>query len=299
MRGPARKAGITLAYKQAQAGFIEGGINHVILCSDGDFNVGTSSTDALVDLIVEKRKTGITLTVVGFGTGNLNDEMMEWVSNAGNGVYAVISDEDQAVLYAQERMLSTITLIAQDVKIQVELNPDHVAAYRLLGYENRALEDDLFRDDKVDAGEVGAGHTVTALYELALTEAGIPKPEGAPAVEDGDPYDGERTVAPEDLCVVRVRYKAVGASEEDAAMEVSATLGADAASGALSDAGPDFRWAAAIAAFAEILKESPHASRGNLGAIKDLLDGAAGEAPDRQELLTLFTKAEKLLGAAD
>jgi len=292
-------AGINMAYEQAQAGFVNGGVNHVLLCTDGDFNVGISDTDELVDFIVEKRKTGITLTVVGFGTGNLNDEMMEWVSNAGNGIYSVISDEDQAVLYAQRRMLSTITLIAQDVKIQVELNPEQVAAYRLLGYENRAIEDDQFRDDRVDAGEIGAGHTVTALYELALTEAGIPKPAGAPEVEDGDPYEGDRTAAAEDLCVVRIRYKAVGAGEEDAAMEVSARLAAEVASGELYDADEDFRWAAAIAAFAEILKESPHGSNDDLGVIKHLLENAAGDDPDRRELMALFMKADQKLRAAE
>jgi len=290
-------AGITLAYEQAEANFIPGGINHVILCTDGDFNVGLSDRDALVELIEEKRRTGITLTVLGFGTGNLNDRMMESISNAGNGMYAVISDEDQAVSYAHDRMLSTLVLIAQDLKIQVEFNAAKVAAYRLLGYENRAIADHEFRDDKVDAGEVGSGHTITALYELAFTEAAIPKPEGAPEVLDGDPTEEEATTAEDDLCIVRVRYKAVGAGEEDPAMEVASTLKFADAGSDLMDADADFRWAAAVAAFAEILKDSPYASDANLTTIETLIDGAAGDDLERGEFKYLFGEAVKLLNA--
>ncbi|MDP6944352.1 MAG: von Willebrand factor type A domain-containing protein, partial [Myxococcota bacterium] len=172
-------AGIQMAYEQAESAYIEGGINHVILCTDGDFNVGISDDDELVAFIEDKRESGVTLTALGFGSGNLNDAMMEKVSNAGNGFYSVVATEDQAIAYAHTKLLNTTNLIAKDVKIQVQFNPDHVLAYRLLGYENRAIADEDFTNDAVDAGEVGSGHSVTALYEVVLTGEAIPAPEGA------------------------------------------------------------------------------------------------------------------------
>ncbi|MCA9581978.1 MAG: von Willebrand factor type A domain-containing protein, partial [Myxococcales bacterium] len=178
--GTAGGPGMALAYEQAEVGFIEGGINHVIMCTDGDFNVGISGTDQIVDFIEEKRESGITLTAVGFGTDNLNDDMMEKVSNAGNGVYAFISDADEAVKYAQTRMLGSLYFVAKDMKVQVEFNPAHVLAYRLLGYENRAIADDDFRDDRIDAGEIGLGHRVTALYEVVRVGSAIPEAESIP-----------------------------------------------------------------------------------------------------------------------
>src|SRR6185295_11281666 len=143
---------------------------------------------AMLDLITEKRQTGVTLTTLGFGSGNLNDSMMEKVSNAGNGMYSVISSEDQAVLYANEHLLSTMIHIAKDMKIQVEFNADRVLAYRLLGYEDRAIADDQFRDDALDAGEIGAGHRVTALYEVVPSGVAVPTAENAPALLEGDAY---------------------------------------------------------------------------------------------------------------
>ncbi len=289
-------AGINLAYEQAEAAYIDGGVNHVLLCTDGDFNVGTSSTEALIDLIEDKRKTGITLTVIGFGVGNLNDEMMEAVSNAGDGVYAHISDQDQAVSYAHERMGATFHRIAKDMKIQVEFNPLKVLAYRLLGYENRAIADHLFRDDTVDAGEVGAGLAVTALYELVLEGNEVPTAEGAPEIEDGEDFDGELTTEPDDLAIVRVRYKDVEATETTPAYEVKEVVRPDDVA-ELEKADADFRWAAAIAAFAEVLKESPFGDTAHLDTVDALLKGgAAGDDPERLELIYLFDLAVGLLG---
>jgi Ca-activated chloride channel family protein len=288
-------AGIQLAYQQAEAGFIEGGINHVLLCTDGDFNVGVSSTEELVAMIEEKRETGITLTVLGFGTGNLNDVMMEAVSNAGNGIYGVISSSEQASRYVEERMLSTMVHIAKDLKIQVELNPDHVYAYRLLGYENRAIADEAFRDDTVDAGEVGAGHRVTALYELVLAGGVIPEADGAPEVENGEPVEGTREIAAGELVLVKVRYKQVDATEQDPALEVAATITPDGIAASYADAGADFQWAAAIAAFAEILKQSPYADAGAIGAIEDIVAAQSGRDADRAEFNELFAQAKAML----
>ena len=164
-------AGIRSAYQLAEQEFIKGGINRVILATDGDFNVGTVNFEALKDLVEEKRKTGISLTTLGFGSGNYNDHLMEQLADAGNGNYSYIDTLNEAQKVLVDEMSSTLNTIAKDVKIQVEFNPAVVAEYRLIGYENRALNREDFNNDKVDAGEIGAGHTVTALYEVTLANS--------------------------------------------------------------------------------------------------------------------------------
>ena len=158
--------GIKLAYKIAKEAFIKDGNNRVILATDGDFNVGTSSTSSLVDLIEEKRKDDIYLTILGFGMGNYKDGRMEQISNAGNGNYFYIDNIKEAEKVFVKEMRANMFTIAKDVKIQIEFNPAYVKAYRLIGYENRIMAKEDFDDDKKDAGELGAGHTVTALYEI-------------------------------------------------------------------------------------------------------------------------------------
>lgn len=288
-------AGIDLAYAQAEAAFVEDGINHVILCTDGDFNVGTYSTDELVSLIEEKRESGITLTVLGFGIGNLNDAMMEAVSNAGNGVYGVISSTVQADDYVENRMLSSLQLIAEDLKIQVEFNPAYVKAYRLLGYENRALADEDFVDNTVDAGEVGAGHRVTALYEIVRPDGTIPEVDGAPAVVEGEAVEGERMVSSSQLALVKVRYKDVDAGTADEGYELLVGAGATILDNRLNSADSDLQFAVAVAAFAEILKGSPYADSNNLAAIEQIITQTAGIAADRLEFAELFAAARDLL----
>jgi Ca-activated chloride channel family protein len=291
-------AGIDLAYAQAEAGFIEGGTNHVLLCTDGDFNVGPSSTDELIRIIEERRRTGITLTVLGFGAGNLNDALMEGVADAGNGIYSVISSEDQAIEYANERMLANLEHIAKDMKIQVEFNPERVHAYRLLGYENRAIADDDFRDDLVDAGEVGAGHAVTALYQMVPTGIDIPTGEGAPTPQDGMASTAEPGVSGDDWVLVRVRYKQPGAAETDPATEVTKLLRAEDVAAGYTELDADFRWALAVSAFAEILKQSPYADPARLDAIGAVVHDAEHQArSDRAEFAALFDLALPLVTA--
>jgi Ca-activated chloride channel family protein len=290
-------AGLSLAYARAEAAFREGGINHVILCTDGDFNVGPSSTEELVSLIEAKRETGITLTVLGFGTGNLNDDMMEKVSNAGNGVYGVIASETQASEYVENRMLSALEYIAKDMKIQVEFNPAFVKAYRLLGYENRAIADEDFEDDTVDAGEIGAGHRVTALYEVVGLNGAIPPGVDAPEVDDGVAVDGQREVAAEDLVLVKVRYKHVDADAETPAREIRLSAPPAILDHTFSETDADFQFAAAVAAFAEILKESPYANRAALPAMEQAITGTNWLAGDRGEFAELFTSAKAMLAA--
>jgi Ca-activated chloride channel family protein len=287
-------AGLELAYQQAEAGFIEGGINHIVLCTDGDFNVGVSSTEGLLALIKEKRESGITLTALGFGINN--DSMMEAVSNAGNGIYGVIADEDHATSYVHERMLSTLVHIAKDVKLQVEFNPDDVYAYRLLGYVDRAIADTDFRNDVVDAGEIGAGHRVTALYELVLVGHDIPSATGAPTLDDGEAYDGEVEVDPDDLVLVKVRYKDVDAEANDPAYEVAEGLAPSEVAESYANLDTDFQWAIAVASFAEIVGHSPYADRDNLGVIQSIVERPVYEDDaDRAEFATLVTQAIPLL----
>jgi len=286
--------GIQLAYQQAEAGYIEGGINHVVLCTDGDFNIGVSSTDELVEMIEDKRTTGVTLTALGYGTGNLNDSMMEKVSNAGNGIYSLITSEAQANDYVENRLLSTLEHVAKDVKLQLELNPQHVLAYRLLGYENRAIADDDFRDDVIDAGEIGAGHRVTALYELVMAGGTVPEVANGPTVQSGDPVEGEREIDAESLVLVKVRYKQPGASAEDPATEVQQTLAPGAAAATLDAADADMRWAVAMAMFAELLKGSPYAHAGDLSVVSALATAQASRDAYRAELVGLLEKYEIL-----
>ena len=291
-------AGLAMAYNQAESAFIEGGVNHVIMCTDGDFNVGISNHDDLVDFIREKRDSGVTFTALGFGFGNLNDHMMESVSNAGNGFYSVITSEDNAIEYATNSLWDTANLIAKDVKIQVQFNPVFVSAYRLLGYENRALADEDFKDDKVDAGEMGSGHTVTALYELVLVGDAIPQPEAAP-----EPLTEETTITDlpsiSSMVEVRVRYKEVLASPEAPALEVTRSLRSQELLGRLDQGSSDLQWSAAIAAFAEILKDSPFASAENLSVIEELVTANTGQKGDRLEFLNLFRSAKTLLTGPD
>ncbi|WP_299456745.1 VWA domain-containing protein [uncultured Microscilla sp.] len=173
--------GIELAYKIAQQAFIKGGNNRVILATDGDFNVGLSSDEELVQLISKKRQSGVYLTCLGFGTGNLNDSMMEKLTNAGNGNYYYIDGIAEANKVLAKNLNSTLYTIAKDVKIQLEFNPAHVKSYRLVGYENRVLKNSDFKNDKVDAGELGVGHTVTALYEI------VPAHRTQPTLDDEIP----------------------------------------------------------------------------------------------------------------
>jgi Ca-activated chloride channel family protein len=282
-------SGIAMAYEQANAAFLQDGINHVFLCTDGDFNVGISNSDELVRFIEDKRKSGVTLTALGFGERN-NDSMMNRVSNAGNGIYSVLFEPDQAIAYAHQRMLSSMIHIAKDMKLQVEFNPMLVRAYRLLGYETRAVADTSFRDDSVDGGEVGAGHRVTALYELVLTDGTLPSAAGTGSTGDGDAAQLTREVGNDELVRVKIRYKQPGSAEGAAAQEVSATLAPSAILAEASAADASTRWAIAVASFAELLAKSPYVDKSALTKIRALIEPSVGDDPDRREFLTLFDK---------
>jgi Ca-activated chloride channel family protein len=248
-----------------------------------------------VELIKSKRSTGITLTALGFGTERVNDSMMEKVSNAGNGTFSVIASESQAKRYAAERLLSSLVLVAKDMKLQVEFNPERVRAYRLLGYEDRAIADQDFRNDTVDAGEVGAGHRVTALYELVLGDDALPDAAGEPVHTQGERASGSREVSASDLVLVKVRYKAPDAAESDPASEVATALAPEAIAADPSLADDDFRWAAAVAAFAEVLKGSAFAERDALDTIGATLEAQRARDRDRSAFADQFKLARALL----
>ena len=300
-------AGIALAYEQAREHFIEGGANRVILATDGDLNVGVTNTMALTNLIQEKAKGGVFLTVLGFGDGNLQDEKMEALADNGNGVYAYIDGVREARKVLVEQLTGSTVTIAKDVKIQVEFNPAQVASYRLLGYENRALAARDFRDDTKDAGEIGAGHSVTALYEIALVDEAVaggpgieplkyqPRPEPRePALEAAAArrLDVDPEVSRE-LLTVKLRWKRPEASESTGIEVPLAGRGP-----AFAEAPADLRFAAAVAAYGMILRGSDQKGEATLSQVAKIAAGALGgdEGGYRAEFLDLVRKAESLGG---
>ncbi|MEO2009885.1 MAG: VWA domain-containing protein, partial [Pirellulaceae bacterium] len=245
--------GIELAYDVAQAQFVEGGINRVILCTDGDFNVGVTSQSRLIQLIQDRAQSGVFLSVLGFGKGNYNDSMMEKLADKGNGNYAYIDSLLEARKVLVEQIGGTLVTIAKDVKIQIDFNPTRVIAYRLIGYENRLLENEDFRDDSKDAGELGAGHTVTALYEIV--PAGVESP-----ARTSKPSKFVETVPLENvdndqLLHVSLRYKL---PESERGREFSTPL-MHADGGSLPTASTDFQFAISVATFGMLLRDSKFA----------------------------------------
>ncbi len=247
--------GIRLAYETAKDNFIAQGVNRVILATDGDFNVGITNQGDLIRLIEEKAKTGIFLTVLGFGTGNLKDSTMEKLADKGNGNYSYIDSITEARKILVEEAGGTLVTIAKDVKIQIEFNPAEVSGYRLIGYENRVLRSEDFNDDKKDAGEIGAGHTVTAFYELV--------PAGRSMSDKVDPLKYQQPVQPSEasgtgeLLTVKLRYK-----EPDGDTSKLLSMAVKDKANTVEKASQDFRFASAVAAFGMLLRDSPH--KGNI-----------------------------------
>ena len=290
-------AGIEVAYRLAQEAFVKGGSNRVLLATDGDLNVGITDDRALVGLIKEKAGSGVFLTVLGFGQGNLQDEKMEKLADNGNGIYAYVDGAREARKVLVEQLTGSTVTIAKDVKIQIEFNPAQVAAYRLLGYENRLLAARDFKDDTKDAGEVGAGHGVTALYEIvpvaAAGKAPVDEPlkyQPKPAVEPARAADA--APASPELCTVKLRWKAPEASES-----VERNVPFEDAGGAFEAASSDLRFAAAVAEFGMLLRESRHRGQASLEHVASTASGALGRDPGglRAEFLDLVREAGALL----
>jgi Ca-activated chloride channel family protein len=282
-------AGIRLAYALARQAWIDGGINRVLLATDGDFNVGTVDFEMLKQLVAEQRNSGIGLTTLGFGSGNYNDHLMEQLADAGSGNYAYIDTLGEARKALVDSVSSTLLTIAKDVKIQVEFNPATVAEYRLIGYENRALEREDFANDKVDAGEIGAGHSVTAIYEIAL--------QGSDGVRLDDsryqPAAQQVTVMSGELALVRVRYKAPDGDRSELLQQpvLKSTVHAT-----LQQTSERYRFAAAVAAFGQLLREGKYTGEFAYADVLELARNARGADPFgyRGEFLQLAGLASSL-----
>jgi Ca-activated chloride channel family protein len=283
--------GIRLAYSIAQEHFKKKGINRVILATDGDFNVGTTSEQDLVDLIEEKRRSGVFLTVLGFGEGNLKDSTMEHLADKGNGNYAYIDSLYEAKKVLVREAGATLVTIAKDVKLQVEFNPKRVAAYRLIGYENRVLANRDFNDDLKDAGEIGAGHTVTALYEIV--------PSGASSSSvDGIALKYQQTGRPAaaagaELFTVSIRYKP---PQGDTSTKISEVVMDSTVP--FAQASNDHRFVMAVAEAAQVLRSAPDFAHASLVEARSIAADALGGdlSGDRREFVALLDRAGELGG---
>jgi Ca-activated chloride channel family protein len=261
--------GIERAYDLARQNFEPGAINRVILATDGDFNVGTTSERDLERLIERERESGVFLSVLGLGTGNLQDSTMELLADKGNGNYAYLDSIAEARKVLVEEAGGTLVTVAKDVKIQVEFDPKQVESYRLIGYENRLLDQRDFDDDQKDAGEIGAGHSVTAMYEIVLAD---------------------QIAANEPLAELRLRYKQPNGDQSELITFPVVDRGL-----ALAASSDDFRFAAAVAEFGLLLRDSKHRGTASWTQAKTLAEGALGQdrGGHRQEFLGLLSKAER------
>ena len=309
-------AGIELAYKMAQQHFIHDGVNKVILATDGDLNVGITADDQLIDLIKQKASEGVFLTVLGFGTGNLQDTKMEQLADNGNGIYAYIDSVREARKVLVEEMSGSLVTIAKDVKLQVEFNPAEVRGYRLIGYENRVMRTEDFDNDRKDAGEIGAGHTVTAIYELATTDKASKPSIDLPhmkyqASDDAEPVSKEKiakvaTAAEEnakpklspaaasgELLTLALRYKQPDSNTSE---RIEFTIKNQ--DNSFESASGEFRFATSVAAYGMLLRGSQFSGDAKMEWVQDTAAGAIGADPHgyRAEFVDLVGKSKKLLG---
>jgi Ca-activated chloride channel family protein len=286
--------GIQLAYETAVANFVRGGVNRVVLCTDGDFNVGITNQGDLTRLIEDKARSGVFLSVLGFGMGNLKDSTMEQLADKGNGNYAYVDSLNEARKVLVEEMGGTLMTVAKDVKIQVDFNPAQVSQYRLIGYENRALRNEDFNDDTKDAGDMGSGHTVTALFEIVPPGAALPLSK-----VDESKYRQPVAAAPaadrrstnNEMLTVRVRYKL-----PDAADSTRFDVPLVDRKASFEAASPDYRFAAAVAEFGMILRESPYRAQASLDQVVSIAERSKGADRNgyREEFIGLARRARGL-----
>ena len=279
-------AGLRLAYDIARSNFMKHGNNRVILATDGDFNVGESSDAEMVRLIEARRSTGIFLTTLGFGTGNIKDSKLEQLADRGNGHYAYVDNLLEAKKMFVRELGATLRTVAKDVKLQIEFNPQRVAAYRLIGYENRLLNDADFADDTRDAGDMGSGHTVTALYEVvpvgASIDSLIPR---ATDLRYQRPSNGSRSASGSELLYVKLRYK-----EPEGA---TSRLMTRAVPDAMTSQSSDFAFASAVAEFGLLLRDSKYKGNATYASVAELASATLGNDPDglRREFVGLVRQA--------
>ncbi len=290
-------AGLKLAYKVAQENFIEDGNNRIILATDGDFNVGSSSNAEMERLIEQKREHGVFMTVLGFGMGNYKDDKMEIIADKGNGNYAYIDNIQEARKVFITEFGGTLFTIAKDVKFQIEFNPARVKGYRLVGYENRLLNDEDFNDDKKDAGEMGAGHTVTALYEVipagsheSLKSIDALKYQSGPEKKEISQKKVKADLSAE-LMTVKLRYK-----QPDGNTSTKVEIPVKGKVLDLEETSDSFRFSAAIAEFGLILRNSQYKEDASIAHVIALAKNARGEDEEgyRSEFLKLVRLADSL-----
>ncbi|RFF52236.1 VWA domain-containing protein [Xanthomonas campestris] len=287
--GTAGASGIELAYKAAQQAYLRGGINRILLATDGDFNVGVTDFDQLKGMVAEKRRSGVALSTLGFGTGNYNDTLMEQLADAGDGAYAYIDSALEARKVLTHELGSTLATIARDVKIQVEFNPGTVKEYRLIGYENRALHREDFNNDQVDAGDIGAGHTVTALYEITPAQGAAsvdPLRYATTAARRPQPTTGN------ELAHVKLRYK-LPEAQRSRLLDTVVRANQQQALAATSDA---FRFSAAVAGFGQRLRGGSQLHGWDYPQLRALAAGSLGNDRHgyRADFLQLLQQADAL-----
>jgi Ca-activated chloride channel family protein len=309
--------GIELAYRLAKENFIEGGVNRVILCTDGDFNVGVTSNDALVELVREQAKGNVFMTCLGYGSGNYNDSMMERITNEGNGIYGMVDSELEARRVMGKQLNGNLMTVAKDVKIQVEFNPRKVQSYRLLGYENRRLAAADFNNDRKDAGEIGAGHCVTALYEVVpagqegsvpgsvdeLRYAGVPGGKGQVKSDElqgtdarGQEKDGEVSSAiAKEWLLLKVRSKRPEGSESTKQEFVLEDTG-EGEVAVSQEESRDLNWALSVAEFGLLMRRSGLAPEMDWDRMLARAYEASGEDPLRRECVNIMRRAKSLVG---
>ena len=315
MGGTAGGEGIQKAYALARQNFDPEAVNRIVLCTDGDFNIGMIGNDELQTLIETEAKSGVFLTVLGFGMGNYQDDRMKLLASHGNGIYGYVDSRDEARRMLCDELAGSMITIAKDVKLQVEFNPAHVAAYRLIGYECRKLAARDFHDDRKDAGEIGAGHSVTALYELVpvgvevpaadrvdepryaqpKAEADASSPESAASEKkpdaDVEPDANAKSNDSPEWLFVKLRWK-----EPDASASTLKTFPVvfDPSKVSETPASPNFRFASGAALFAMLLRESAYSGTANFDSVLELIQPAVGESAQRQEFQKLVEKAKSL-----
>ncbi|MCP4375294.1 MAG: VWA domain-containing protein [bacterium] len=282
--------GIKLAYNVAVSNFIKGGTNRVILATDGDFNIGTTNNSELVRLIKSKAASGVFLSVLGFGMGNYKDSRMEELADKGNGNYAYIDTESEAKKVLVREMCGTLVTIAKDVKIQVEFNPTEVTAYRLIGYENRILNKEDFNDDKKDAGDIGAGHTVTAFYQIVPAGQSVDVPN-VDKLKYSNLTKPNTTANSGEMMTVKLRYKK---PDGDNSTLIATTVRDDDRS--IDKCDKDFRFASSVASFGMILRKSKYKGSYTLAAVAELAKSSLGDDLEgyRKGFLKLVKTAQKL-----
>ena len=264
----AGESALKMAYEQAQKAYVKNGINRILLATDGDFNVGVSDTETLKSMVAEKRKSGISLTTLGFGTGNYNEDMMEQIADAGDGNYSYIDNEKEAKKVLQHQLTSTLATVAQDVKIQVEFNPATVKEYRLVGYTNRTLRNEDFNNDKVDAGDIGSGHSVTAIYEII--------PQGKQGWLNESRYQKAPAASgnKNEYAFVKVRYKLPG-QKDSQLIQQAVPVG----SKPLDQADKDTLLALAAASYAQALRGGEYNGKLNWNDIENMVQKVQGDDP--------------------